>query len=94
MENHESDEKPVALGSELNDGLGVDEIFLYKDTVVQRDGDFAIVESTRIFGTGWNVYKAVGPGGDDFEKINERGSYFTSIEAAEKWLSNYRGASA
>lgn len=67
----------------------MDDYHVYRDTVVSREGDFAIVKSERIFGTGWNVYKASTQGGDEFVKINERMMYFTSKEAAEKWLTEY-----
>ena len=65
-------------------------IYLYRDTAVWHEGDFAIVESVRIFGTGWNVYRATTHGGENYTKINDRMSCFTSKEAAEKWLSEYK----
>lgn len=74
-------------------GLEVsDESILYKDTAVYRDGDFVILECARIFGTGWNVYRADAPGSDDFTKVNEPGSYFTSYNAAKNWLDDFKTA--
>lgn len=65
-------------------------IHLFKDTVVSLDGDFAIVECVRIFGTGFNVYRAIPSGSENFVKINERMHCFTAIEHAQKWLYEYR----
>lgn len=67
-----------------------EQIHLFKDTVVRQDGEFAIVECTRIFGTGWNVYRRDSAGGSTYTKINERGSFFASLEAAEKWLVGFK----
>ena len=92
MAEHPSNprELPNEAASELSDRLGGGEIHLYKDTVVSHDGDFAIVECVRIFGTGWNVYQANPSGSENFEKINQRMKCFTSLDAAEKWLAEYR----
>ena len=87
---NEGERLPVEGTSDLSDGLGGEEIHLYKDTVVSHDGDFAIVECVRIFGTGWNVYQANPSGSENFEKINQRMKCFTSLDAAEKWLAEYR----
>jgi len=56
-----------------------------EDTVVMHDGDFLIIMSRRVFGTGFNCYKREGKS-DNFAKINDPLSYFTSAESAEWWL--------
>ncbi len=60
------------------------------DEVVYLDGDLAIVKSTRPFGVGWNVYKADAPGSDNFTKINDPSNFFSSFEAARKWLDKHK----
>ena len=60
------------------------------DKVVFREGDYAIIQSDRIFGTGFNCYHATEPGGENFEKINDRLSYFATFEAASNWLKEFR----
>lgn len=94
MDRKEEKLNTTQAASESSARLGADEIHLYKDTVVFQEGDFAIVECTRIFGTGWNVYRANPSGSENFEKINDRGSFFTNLGAAEKWLADYRAKDA
>lgn len=55
--------------------------------VIFLDGDFAIIRSDAIFCTGYNCYKAQTQGGSDFVKINDQMSWFSTEEAAKKWLS-------
>ena len=62
----------------------------YRDTVVYLDGDYGIVMCERIFGIGWNVYQATTHGGEEYVKINDRSSCFTSEQAAKEWLDEYR----
>ncbi len=62
------------------------------DECVFLDGDFAIVKSYRIFGFGFNCYKAKTEGSSDFEKINNPLSFFTSFERAKEFLDSYRAS--
>ncbi len=56
------------------------------------DGDFAIVYCTALFGNGFNVYKAIAPDSVEFVKINNRMTFFTSLDAAKEWLANYKNS--
>uniref|UniRef100_A0A6H1ZZ43 Uncharacterized protein n=1 Tax=viral metagenome TaxID=1070528 RepID=A0A6H1ZZ43_9ZZZZ len=59
------------------------------DEIVLLDGDFVIIESVRLFGTGYNCYHAKESGSGEFVKINSRASYFTNYAAAKVWLDNF-----
>ena len=64
------------------------------DEVVYYEKPFAIVKCTRLFGVGFNVYKETS--GDEqtmnLTKINNRMSYFSSEEAAMKFLIEQKNA--
>ena len=63
---------------------------IMSDECVYLDGDFMIVKSVRIFGAGFNCYKAKNKGSSEFQKINKEWSFFTSLETAKSWLDNHR----
>ena len=60
------------------------------DEVVFLDDDFAIVKSERLFGDGFNCYKANSHGSDGFTKINRENAYFIHFDAAKEFLDEYR----
>ncbi len=60
------------------------------DTVIYNDNDYLILESKRLFSTGFNCYEKVDDTEDKYEKINPVNQWFVSIEAAKDWLSKYK----
>jgi len=61
------------------------------EQVLCIDGDFAIVRSEGLFtGAGFNVYKSTEPGGSTFEKVNPRDSWFTTFDAAKRFMESAR----
>ena len=81
METHEDEQR-----KKLN---AVNEVVFY-------DGDYAIIKCYRIFGNGFNCYKADKGNKETviFTKINERLSWFRTYEAAIKWLEKYKKENA
>ncbi len=58
-------------------------------TICYLSGDYAIIRSDAIFGTGFNCYKSMEPVGNEFAKINQPANCFLTEAAAKEWLDNY-----
>lgn len=62
-----------------------------REEVVYIDGDLAILKSEGLFsGTGFNVYKRTEPGGETFGKVNQRYGWFTTFDAAKRFMDSVR----
>ena len=59
------------------------------DEIVYAHGNYAIVKSIALFGSGFNVYQAP-PNSNTFTKINPRMLFFTTFEAALEWLEKFQ----
>lgn len=63
---------------------------MVSEQVVYADGDYVILLNHALFGSGFNVYKSTQPGGNTFEKVNERFGWFNTFDAAKSFMESVR----